>query len=217
MKVFQAKYYYEILLIIFCSLIFILTSVYIYKEPNINLVDLRIRDAMYQFRGDKYGFWFIFFRLVTEFGFFYFVGVVALVVAISVRFDRRFWYLCGITVFTYIANELVKIFFLRDRPIKDLQWMTEYSSSYPSGHSMVSIVFYGIIMYYIYDSLFFKKKAKIILISIISILLVLIGLSRMVLGVHYFTDVIGGFALGTIILSTFIILYKAKIRITLIE
>lgn len=64
---------------------------------------------------------------------------------------------------------------------------------------------------------FFKKKAKIILISIISILLVLIGLSRMVLGVHYFTDVIGGFALGTIILSTFIILYKAKIRITLIE
>ena len=97
------------------------------------------------------------------------------------------------------------------------QWMTEYSSSYPSGHSMVSIVFYGIIMYYIYDSLFFKKKAKIILISIISFLLVLIGLSRMVLGVHYFTDVIGGFALGTIILSTFIILYKAKIRITLIE
>ncbi len=211
MKKFINKYYYEFVVFIFCLLMFTLISVYI-KYNYDNELDIIIRDAFYNFRGEKYGFWFFVFRFITEFGSYYFVTIIAIVVAICVKFDNRFWLLCIATIITYIANEVIKLFFMRERPIEELQWMSEYSSSFPSGHSMVATVFYGLITYYVYNSSYFKKRTKQILITGIAILVILIGISRMALGVHYFTDIIAGFCCGNMFLAIALYIYKAKFR-----
>lgn len=212
MKYFVKNNYYELIVLFFSLALFVLTSWYIYKEDSLNIIDLTIRDAIYNFRGEKYGFWFYIFRLITEFGFFYIVALIAVGVAIYTRFDRRFWTLSGATIITYLSNELIKVFFLRERPVEELQWMQELSTSYPSGHSMVSIVFYGLLLYFIRSSDYLKEKKKNILTVIFIILLILIGISRMVLGVHYFTDVIGGYLCGLVLLMMYVICYKSFIK-----
>ncbi len=208
MKRILKNNYYEIVTLIIAFLLFVLVSCYIYKEPEVNIIDATIRDAMYSFRGPKYGFWFIVFRTLTELGFVYFIVLLAALIGFGTRFDRRFWYLCGATIITYLANELIKVIYLRPRPIEELRWMSEASTSFPSGHSMVSLVFYGVIIYFIYSSDYLKPKTKKLVISLIILAIVLIGLSRIVLGVHYFTDVIGGYLCGLVFLMIFVMIYK---------
>jgi membrane-associated phospholipid phosphatase len=67
------------------------------------------------------------------------------------------------------------------------------SFSFPSGHSIIAIAFYGLLFYFLIRNL---KKHH--LSSAIGALLFVnfIGFTRIYLGVHYFTDVIAGFALG---------------------
>ena len=91
-------------------------------------------------------------------------------------------------------NTLLKWIFHRARPtIHPIIQETGYS--FPSGHSMVSFVMYGMLTYFLV--LFFvKRSAKIITIIFFSVLVLFIGLSRIYLGVHYPSDVIAGFSAG---------------------
>ena len=79
---------------------------------------------------------------------------------------------------------------------------------------MVSIAYYGFIIYLIQKHIK-NKKIKNILTIVISINIILIGFSRIYLGVHYPTDIIAGFCLGITYLITFInllsSLYKTKV------
>ena len=110
--------------------------------------------------------------------------------------------LLGIT----IINNLIKVIIARPRPeINKL--VTETGYSFPSGHSMVSMAFYGYLIYLIYR--YIKNKyIKWSLIVLLSILICLIGISRIYLGVHYTSDVLGGFLLSISYLVVYISLIK---------
>lgn len=104
-----------------------------------------------------------------------------------------------------INNYVLKLIFTRDRPnINPI--VIENGNSFPSGHSMVSMVFYGSLIYIAYKYLN-NKKLKWTIISCLSLLILLIGFTRIYLGVHYFSDVIGGFVIGGcyLIISTMVI------------
>ena len=103
---------------------------------------------------------------------------------------------------SYITNEILKNIIRRQRPPR-LQIVTEKGFSFPSGHSMVSFEFYGFLVYLIYKNVK-NKKIKYPIIVFLSLLILLIGISRIYLGVHYVTDVIGGFIFGFIYLVIFI-------------
>ena len=103
-------------------------------------------------------------------------------------------------------NHLIKLIIARPRPEWKLIDKTDYS--FPSGHSMVSLAFYGFLIYLIIN--YYHGKFKKTLIIILSILIFLIGLSRIYFGVHYLTDVIGGFMLAIIYLIIFITIIKKK-------
>lgn len=101
-----------------------------------------------------------------------------------------------------IINQVLKFIVKRPRP-SDLFLIVETGYSFPSGHSMVSLSFYGLLIYFIYK--YFKnKKLKIFLITFLSLIIILIGISRVYLGVHFVSDVISGFLLSLSYLMIFI-------------
>lgn len=96
--------------------------------------------------------------------------------------------LISITLLQFILKNI----YSRGRPI-DISLIEESGYSFPSGHSLTAMAFYGLLIYYIYKSNINKNK-KIVLEILLSIIILLIGLSRIYLGVHYFTDVVGAFS-----------------------
>ncbi len=106
-------------------------------------------------------------------------------------------------IVTTLLNQLLKNVFQRGRPIDSI--IEESGYSFPSGHSMVSMAFYGFLIYLVYKS---NIKYKGLIIGLLSVLIVLIGISRIYLGVHYPTDVIGGFTLSLSYLLLFIDITK---------
>lgn len=110
--------------------------------------------------------------------------------------------------FAFITNEIAKNIFLRTRPI-GINLIEETGLSFPSGHSMVSLSFYGFIIFILFKKMK-NKKLKNILNIILGILIITIGFSRIYLGVHYFTDIIGGFLLAIIYLNIYIKFVKLE-------
>ena len=107
-----------------------------------------------------------------------------------------------ITIFQYLLKPLIG----RVRPV-GINLVNESSLSFPSGHSLTAMAFYGYIIYLIYKSNLKYKKLYIILLGI---LILLIGLSRIYLGAHYVTDVLGGFTFSLFYLVIFIELTKKR-------
>lgn len=101
-------------------------------------------------------------------------------------------------VFIVFLNQILKLIFKRDRPI-GFRIIEMSGYSFPSGHAMVSMAFYGLFIYIIHH--FVKnKKLKTILITLNVIIIILIGISRVYLGVHYLSDVVTGYSISIIYL-----------------
>jgi undecaprenyl-diphosphatase len=110
--------------------------------------------------------------------------------------------LLTITIFQLILKNI----FSRGRPV-DINLIEESGYSFPSGHSLTSMAFYGFIVYLIYNSNL-TKRSKAIFILLLSLMIIVVGLSRIYLGVHYFTDVLGGFTFSLSYLIIFTSLLK---------
>ena len=100
-------------------------------------------------------------------------------------------------------NEVMKLYFKRSRP--DLPWafVHEHSFSFPSGHSVLAIVMYGIIVYKTLDKLH-SGWARTALMVGAFLMVAGIGVSRVYLGVHYPSDVAAGYFVGAVWLAAVI-------------
>ena len=98
-----------------------------------------------------------------------------------------------------VLNLVLKNVFQRSRPIFSQAFQVETGYSFPSGHAMISLVFYGAVVYIVFS---FLKSRRSKLLAVIGALVVLslIGFSRLYLGVHYLTDVLAGWAAGGLLL-----------------
>jgi membrane-associated phospholipid phosphatase len=121
---------------------------------------------------------------------------------------RRLWTL----LWTWVAavagsavlNQLLKGFFQRPRPHFAHPLVVESSYSFPSGHAMESFVVYGMLAYLAVLLWLRSWEARVAVICGAALVVVLIGFSRMYLGVHYFSDVVAGYAAGGVWLSALI-------------
>ncbi len=102
-----------------------------------------------------------------------------------------------------IFNLLLKWIFHRHRPTLH-RLIEETGYSFPSGHSMGAFIFYGMLCMLFF--MFLKSRiAKAIMIVSTVLIIVMIGLSRVYLGVHYPSDVLAGYAAGGVWLTVCLI------------
>lgn len=107
-----------------------------------------------------------------------------------------------------ISNFLLKMIFKRERPMDMI--ISESGYSFPSCHAFVAVSFYGLLIYYIWKSNL-SRMVKFVIAFLLTIIIILIGVSRVYLGVHYPTDVLGGFVGGIIYLIVFLeVFYRVK-------
>ena len=119
-------------------------------------------------------------------------SLITLTLLILVIFKNKMYgILTGINlIIIFIVNVILKFIFARPRPI-DINLIEELGYSFPSAHAMVSTAFYGFIIYLIWN-LNIKRAYKWIYSILLSILIILICITRIYLGVHYASDVFGG-------------------------
>jgi len=141
------------------------------------------------------------FKIFTFIGDFYIP--VFIIVCCFFLFKNK-WYSvllsCGY-LFSGFMSFFCKYLSLRPRPIDALISIPK-SYSFPSGHTLTSVVFYFLLWYLLTINSTKKVKTMSLIVTIICI--TLIAISRMYLGVHYFSDVVGGYIIGLFCLSIII-------------
>ena len=99
-----------------------------------------------------------------------------------------------------IVNNVIKLIIRRPRPV--YMTVVENTFSYPSGHMMASTTVYGFFIYLFLKSNY-PKKYKVIYSIFLTLLILLIGTSRIYLGAHYFSDIFGGGIMSLALLTLF--------------
>ena len=137
-------------------------------------------------------------RLVSELHSNWVIGIVT--VALS-----AYWWIKGlrdrVLVFMsavfggMLLNEILKLLFLRPRPKFDHPYLALTTYSFPSGHTLIATVFYGALAWLIL-SRSNEWRWRLVAVAIPLLMVPLVGFSRVYLGAHYLSDVLGAIAEG---------------------
>ena len=169
-------------------------------------VDIAVRDFMYNIRGEKGGFMYWLVRILTEFGDIVGLAILAVIICIITKVDYRVCLFVIGAGLAHVVNDVLKDIFERVRPIAEMQWQSESSMSFPSGHSKNASFMFSFIMFMAYKSNM-KDVFKKTLYIACPVMIVIVMVSRLVLGVHYFSDVCAGCAVGLVFSAVMIVLY----------
>ena len=150
-------------------------------------------------------------KIITNFGGAIFLIAITVILFILIKNKKIGVAITTNLVLVALLNQLLKNILQRPRPT-EYRIIQETGSSFPSGHSMASMAFYGYLIYLIYKYVE-NKNIKWILITLLSILICSIGISRIYLGVHYTSDVLGGFLISI----SYLVIYISAINKFLLD
>lgn len=189
-------------LIVLFSCIFIILVILNYLN-KLSIIDENIYDKIISFKSSQLT---SFFRNVTTFG-----GLLAVILIsdIILIFDKKkgLYFIANVIIIIFL-NTIFKNIFMRERPL-GINLIVESGYSFPSGHSMISVGSYGLLIVYLLN-LKLNKYIKIGLMFILLLLILLILISRIYLGVHFFSDILAGTCLSVVWLLLYT--YYLKIR-----
>ena len=148
-------------------------------------------------------------KVITNFGAEYLMLISITVVFFLIwkKHKHEALVLAIILIMGLVINMFLKQIIQRPRP-DIMPSVVETSYSFPSGHAMNSSVFYLTIAFYTYHFTR-KKKLSLVVTGGAIVLLLLIGFSRVYLGVHYPSDVVAGYVVGVWWLTTAILISKS--------
>lgn len=200
-------------LIFFALVIFVLgTNIFIeltekVQGETIDAFDNKVTDYVTSFRTPGLNQFFIF---VTDLGDVYAYMVATTLAALfffyKLKNKRFILQLLGVLILSALANIALKRAFDRARPTIDHMVVVE-TLSYPSGHAMSAMAFYGFLIYLVFK-IKMSKWLRMFLTVLFAALVFLIGLSRIYLGVHFPSDVVGGLIAGLIWVAFCIVLFN---------
>ena len=145
-------------------------------------------------------------KVITQFGGAIFLILLSVTLLIIIKNKKTGLFIWINLITSTLLNQILKNIVQRPRPT-EYKMIDESGYSFPSGHSMVSAAFYGFLIYLIYKNVK-NKYLKWSAISLLSTLIVLIGISRIYLGVHYTSDVLAGFLISISYLIIFTTICK---------
>lgn len=174
---------------------------------NLAVFDTTITQAIYLLRGSTMT---NFMKLITFFGgqTWLIIGIVMTIVYLFSKNKRDAFVFLFILSFGVLLNLFLKDLFGRERP-DVLPLLEEETFSFPSGHAMNSFIFYTSLSFFVFRKINHPVK-KWLLISLSGLLILLIGVSRVYLGVHYPSDVVAGYIAGLWWFAT-VVLFKKTI------
>lgn len=172
---------------------------------TVNMVFFNTHNAIDKISFQRTSFLTNLFLFITKFGNAYTLILITLL-TLFIKNKKSFKYISVNLVLSSTINFVLKLILQRPRPI-DIDLIDALGYSYPSGHAMVSLSFYGFIIYLLIKSNI-KMYIKISLSFILILLIILIGISRVYLGVHYLTDIIAGYSVSIIYLAIYTMVYK---------
>ena len=158
-------------------------------------------------------------RGITEFGSSEWIAIVLSISVLFFIFKR--WWPSLVTLVVAVPggmllNELVKILVHRHRPFEE-GWMVDWSGySFASGHTIGATLLYGQIALFLIP-LIKSRRGRALLFSAATLVIVLVGFSRIALGAHYLTDVLGGMFFGLMWLTVCLFALRPLQRISLPE
>ncbi len=186
-----------ILFLVFTYVLFLLLDV-IQGVATSNVVvatDVRVANLLFAFRDTELV---KIFTWITLLGGWKIIISSAIIFSIILQMYKKRIYLLSLWI-TIAGSELFsflgKLAFHRSRP--DVALYVENTFSFPSGHATIAIAFYGFLAYVLFRQIK-KLRYKISVLFFGIMLILLIGLSRLYLGVHFFSDVWSGYLLGAI-------------------
>ncbi|MGX6962638.1 phosphatase PAP2 family protein [Vagococcus xieshaowenii] len=195
MKNSTMRLYWHFASVICLTLFMILGYIVKFYESTILRIDQPIMNWFVSIRSHSFT---NFFSWLTKFG--NTLSVVFIVLAIvtllwqSKRKVEAYWLVLNTALISGVGNYLIKFLYSRERPsVEHLIYADHYS--FPSGHAMISILLWGTIFLILLP--YAKGSWKIKTLQAFCIIFaLLIGISRNYLGVHYPSDIIGGYLLG---------------------
>ena len=182
----------DIIIIILLLLLFI--SMLLLYAFDITWFDDGIYNFIISFRCnilDRY------FSVVTHLGDTKVIGILTVICLVLFNKKDKTFLLISVGGGTLI-NVLLKKIICRARP-DHIRLIKQGGYSFPSGHSMITVCFYILLMYLIMKKVK-NKYLKVISMVMLSIIVITIPISRIYVGVHYPTDVVAGLCLGGIVL-----------------
>lgn len=179
------------------------------EADQLVMFDEAVTDFVYAFRSDTTT---RFVTFITDVGDVQAYAIIIPLVAVLLyyRGHHRWRLSLQATIVLISASAInvgIKELISRPRPLEDMRLVMASSWSFPSGHSMSAVAFYGFLIYLTYKYVP-NMLLKIALIILQVLLILSIGLSRVYLGVHYPTDVAAGFIAGLFWLIICIIVFK---------
>ncbi|NYF25649.1 phosphatase PAP2 family protein [Sporosarcina sp. JAI121] len=131
------------------------------------------------------------------------IGFIGLYFAL--RYRQQAFLLIAVVAGSILLNSILKNYFKRERP--DIHRILDVNGfSFPSGHSMMAFALYAIIAYIAWRNVK-TTMSRVLLILLTAFMIIMIGTSRIYLGVHYPSDVIGGFVASALWLTFAISIY----------
>lgn len=194
-------------IILFISLILFILLTYNIFNNKIAIIDSYIEGLILNIRNDKLTNTM---TIITNISSAYSLIALSILLLLIIKNKKIPLLISFNLIFSFLTSQLVKIILRRDRPA-DISLVNAVGFSYPSGHSMVSMAYFGFLAYLVYK---YVKDIipKTILIITIFLMIIAIGFSRIYLGVHYFSDVLGGFLLSISYLMLFINVNKTNLK-----
>lgn len=172
---------------------------------KVHAIDGYFQNMMLNIRTDKLNDVMV---IVTNIGSSYTLIAISFLLLFLLKNKKNSLFILVNLICSFLSSQAFKFIIRRDRPSTS-GLVDTVGYSYPSGHTMVSICFFGFITYLLIKKC--NSNSKKVLISLLFFVTVFfIGFSRIYLGAHYFTDVIAGILLSVIYLYLFIKFFNRK-------
>ena len=199
-KILKKKRFYVLLL---CLCLFLLIAILVLKKGILDIDNKSyefIRNNLINDNLTPYV------KIFTNLGGALLLAIISIIISLFIKNKKISIAIVINLILVAILNFIIKVIIQRERPLVDYWLVTENGYSFPSGHSAVSMAFYGFLIYLVYKHI--NSKYRFFLIILLVIIILFIGLSRIYLGVHYLSDVLAGFLFAIIYLMIYIYFYN---------